>query len=75
MAARIRVDRQPKFILPVIEARLEQNQLIDGLALECALRCRYCYGTKEAGNEIPANDIQWERLKEQATLAKRDSRK
>jgi len=64
------LNRQPKFILPVIEARLEHNQSIDGLALECALWCRYCYGTTDSGTEIPANDPQWERLKQQATLAK-----
>ena len=64
------LNRQPKFILPVIEARLEQNQSIDGLALECALWCRYCYGTTDSGNNIPNNDTQWERLKTQAALAK-----
>ena len=69
------LNRQPKFILPVIEARLEQNQSIEGLALECALWCRYCYGATESGNEIPANDTQWERLKDQATLAKDDPHK
>jgi len=66
------LNRQPKFILPVIEARLEQQQSIEGLALECALWCRYCYGTTESGASIPANDTQWDRLKNQATLAKED---
>lgn len=66
------LNRQPKFILPVIEARLEQNQSIEGLALECALWCRYCYGTSDSGAEIPPNDTQWKRLKNQATLAKDD---
>jgi len=64
------LNRQPKFILPVIEARLEQNQSIDGLALECALWCRYCYGTTDSGAQIPANDPQWDRLQSQAMLAK-----
>lgn len=64
------LNRQPKFILPVIEARLKQNQSIDGLALECALWCRYCYGITDSGAEIPPNDTQWARLKEQAALAK-----
>ena len=64
------VNRQPKFILPVVEARLAQNKSIDGLALECALWCRYCYGSTATGTEIPANDDQWERLKKQAILAK-----
>jgi len=66
------LNRQPKFILPVIEARLEQNDTIDGLALECALWCRYCYGTTDSGAQIPANDTQWERLKSLSTLAKDD---
>lgn len=66
------LNRQPKFILPVIEARLKQNQSIDGLALECALWCRYCYGTTDSGAVIPANDPQWDRLKTQASLAKSD---
>ena len=69
------LNRQPKFILPVIEARLEQNQTIDGLALECALWCRYCYGTTDSGAEIPPNDTQWERLKDQAAIAKDDPQK
>jgi len=64
------LNRQPKFILPVIEARLAANQSIEGLALECALWCRYCFGTTESGKEIPANDNQWERLTTQAQLAK-----
>ena len=64
------LNRQPKFILPVIEARLEQNQSIDGLALECALWCRYCYGTTDSSAEIPPNDTQWERLKDKAAAAK-----
>jgi len=66
------LNRQPKFILPVIEARLEQNQSIDGLALECALWCRYCYGTTDSGAVIPPNDTQWDRLKDHAIAAKDD---
>jgi len=68
-------NRQPKFILPIVESRLEQNQSIDGLALECALWCRYCFGTTDSGAEIPANDPQWERLNEQARLAKEEPSK
>lgn len=69
------LNRQPKFILPVIESRLERNESIDGLVLECALWCRYCYGTTDSGAEIPANDDQWDRLKIQASLAKDDPSK
>ncbi|MEL6745692.1 MAG: mannitol dehydrogenase family protein, partial [Pseudomonadota bacterium] len=35
-------NRQPKFILPVVEARLQHGHSVDGLALESALWCRYC---------------------------------
>lgn len=66
------LNRQPKFILPVVEACLSQKRPIDGLALECALWCRYCYGTTESGSLIPANDPQWERLQNQAKLARTD---
>ena len=69
------LNRQPKFILPVIQARLEEQKSIDGLAMECALWCRYCYGTTDSGNEIPPNDTQWERLNKQAKLAKDDPMK
>lgn len=68
-------NRQPKFILPVIEDRLAQQNSIEGLALECAFWCRYCYGTTDSGAEIPANDPQWERLNKQARLAKDDPSK
>ena len=64
------LNRQPKFILPVIEARLEEQQSIDGLVLECALWCRYCYGTTESGKQIPPNDDQWPRLNSLAQLAR-----
>ncbi len=64
------INRQPKFILPVIDARLQHKLSIEGLALECALWCRYCFGTTDSGNEIAPNDNQWERLNAQAQLAK-----
>jgi len=63
-------NRQPKFVLPIVEARLQDNHSIEGLALECALWCRYCFGTTDSGAVIPANDPQWERLTKQAALAK-----
>lgn len=67
-------NRQPKFILPVVEARLSQDRSIDGLSLECALWCRYCYGSTEGGNDIPANDPQWERLNLLAKKARENPR-
>jgi len=69
------LNRQPKFILPVIEARLRQKQSIEGLVLECALWCRYCYGITDTNAQIPANDTQWDRLKTQSALAKADPKR
>ncbi|WP_340162248.1 mannitol dehydrogenase family protein [uncultured Hoeflea sp.] len=63
-------NRQPKFILPTIEARLAAGQPVDGLALESALWCRYCYGTTDSGEMIPPNDPNWDRLTAQAKLAR-----
>lgn len=63
-------NRQPKFILPTIDARLSAGQPVDGLALESALWCRYCYGTTDNGAAIPPNDPNWDRLTAQARLAK-----
>jgi mannitol 2-dehydrogenase len=65
-------NRQPKFILPVIEDRLKFGKPVHGLALECALWCRYCYGNSESGELISANDPDWERLKALSILAKAD---
>jgi len=65
-------NRQPKFILPAISARLEAGQPVDGLALEVALWCRYCAGTDENGQPITIDDIAAERLIRQAIAARAD---
>ncbi|WP_193175663.1 mannitol dehydrogenase family protein [Oricola nitratireducens] len=65
-------NRQPKFILPTIAARLEKGQSVDGLALEVALWCRYCAGTDENGKTITIDDIAAERLTRQALAARDD---
>jgi mannitol 2-dehydrogenase len=65
-------NRQPKFILPTIAARLKADQPVDGLALEVALWCRYCAGTDENGNAITIDDIAAERLTRQALAARDD---
>lgn len=65
-------NRQPKFILPTVAARLEAGQTVDGLALEVALWCRYCAGTDENGNAIKIDDIAAERLTRQALAARDD---
>ncbi len=69
------LNRQPKFILPVIEDGLAQGLPIEGLALECALWCRYCFGSTDSGAAIPPNDTQWERLVAQAARAKIDPKR
>lgn len=55
-------NRQPKFILPTVRDRLEAGASVDGLALESALWCRYCYGETESGTAIEPNDPSWARL-------------
>jgi mannitol 2-dehydrogenase len=55
-------NRQPKFILPTIQDRLDKGQPFAGLALETALWCRYCLGTDEAGNTIEIDDANAEQL-------------
>ncbi len=63
-------NRQPKFIVPPIAARLKAGQGVTGLALESALWCRYCYGTTESGRAIEPNDPNWTKLQELARAAK-----
>lgn len=55
-------NRQPKFIIPTIADRLRAGQAVDGLALESALWCRYCYGVTDSGAVIEPNDPNWERM-------------
>lgn len=49
-------NRQPKFIMPTILARLESGASIEGLALETALWCRYCLGRDENDQDIEVVD-------------------
>lgn len=63
-------NRQPKFIIPVIAELLKSGTGIDGLALESALWCRYCYGTTEDNKNIEPNDPNWDRLVAAAHAAK-----
>ncbi len=65
-------NRQPKFIIPTIADRLSEGLPIEGLALESALWCRYCFGTTDSGAAIAPNDPNWERLTETASRAKDD---
>lgn len=63
-------NRQPKFIIPAIDAAIAGNRSFEGLALESALWCRYCAGRTEAGATIPPNDPNWQRLTEAAEAAR-----
>jgi mannitol 2-dehydrogenase len=63
-------NRQPKFILPTIAARLGTGSSIAVLALEVALWCRYCAGTDENGKPIHLDDNAAARLNEHALAAR-----
>jgi mannitol 2-dehydrogenase len=65
-------NRQPKFIIPSIAARLKSGGGVAGLALASALWCRYCYGTTESSAVTEPNDPSWERLRAVARTAKED---
>ncbi|MFW2543247.1 mannitol dehydrogenase family protein [Primorskyibacter sp. 2E107] len=63
-------NRQPKFVIPAVRDALAAHARFDGLALECALWCRYCAGTTESGANIEANDPNWDVLVPLALEAK-----
>ncbi|WP_376964586.1 mannitol dehydrogenase family protein [Azospirillum sp. A26] len=63
-------NRQPKFIVPSIADRLKAGVGIEGLALESALWCRYCFGTTDDGQPIEPNDPNWDRLTQVAAKAR-----
>lgn len=63
-------NRQPKFILPTISARLEAGQPVDGLALEVALWCHYCAGERDDGGAITIVDPNAEQLRSHAIAAR-----
>lgn len=62
-------NRQPKFIVPVINDNIAAGRGIAGLALESALWCRYCSGRSDSGKFIEPNDPNWERLQATARRA------
>ena len=65
-------NRQPKFIIPTIAARLAAGGSTVGLALESALWCRYCFGTTDSDAPIEPNDPNWDRMQATARQAKDD---
>jgi mannitol 2-dehydrogenase len=65
-------NRQPKFIVPVINDNIAARRGFTGLALESALWCRYCEGKSDSGRIIEANDPNWEKLQSTARAARND---
>ncbi|RFC62556.1 mannitol dehydrogenase family protein [Fulvimarina endophytica] len=65
-------NRQPKFIIPSIRDNIAKGRDVEGLALESALWCRYCFGVSDSGREIEPNDPNWDRLTERAKAARED---
>jgi mannitol 2-dehydrogenase len=67
-------NRQPKFIVPTLNARLADGASVEGLALVSAAWCRYCAGTTDGGARIEPNDDAWTRLAAAAQAAEADPR-
>ncbi|WP_136443272.1 mannitol dehydrogenase family protein [Pacificoceanicola onchidii] len=63
-------NRQPKFVIPALRDAIGADAKWDGLALCCALWCRYCAGVTESGTVIEPNDPNWDDLAQKATTAK-----
>lgn len=63
-------NRQPKFIVPSIRDALAVGHKAEGLTLLSALWCRYCYGQTETGEQIAANDPNWDALQARARQAR-----
>lgn len=63
-------NRQPKFIIPTIRDRMASSASFEGLALESALWCRYCYGETDSGKIIEPNDPSWDLLNATAIKAR-----
>lgn len=62
-------NRQPKFIVPPLRDALALGKTCEGLALVCALWCRYCAGVSDKGTIIAANDPSWDTLHKTAKAA------
>ncbi|GKY95911.1 hypothetical protein MPSEU_000551700 [Mayamaea pseudoterrestris] len=61
-------NRQGKFIVPCVAQAIKEGNVerTNGLALVCALWCRYCQGKTESGETIPSNDPDWDNLQKVA---------
>lgn len=65
-------NKQSKFILDTLRDGLAKERVIDGLALQNALWCRYCFGTTQAGITIEPNDPIWGELTMVAKAARQE---
>ncbi len=65
-------NKQAKFILDSARDGLKAGRDVSGLALQNALWCRYCFGTRDDGSAIEANDPAWADLTAAAKVAKDD---
>ncbi|MEJ6389228.1 mannitol dehydrogenase family protein [Gymnodinialimonas ulvae] len=64
--------RHTGFILPILREALAVEASVEALALVEALWARMCYGTRDDGSTIEANDPDWDNLNAAAMAAKDD---
>jgi mannitol 2-dehydrogenase len=62
--------RHPGFVLPSLHDGLLAGWQVDGLCLSQALWARMCFGTREDGSQIMANDPHWPSLQKAAQAAR-----
>ena len=66
--------RHTGFVLPILRDALAAGGRVQGLSLVEALWARMCYGTREDGSDIAANDPYWDALNAVAVAAKSNPR-
>jgi mannitol 2-dehydrogenase len=66
-------NRQPKFILATTLDRVRTDRPIAGLALESALWCRYCAGTRDDGRPVTVEDEKADILGRAASAARENA--
>ncbi|MFA8388192.1 MAG: mannitol dehydrogenase family protein [Pelagibaca sp.] len=64
--------RHTGFVLPILRDALASDAPIAGLALTEALWARMCFGTREDGSLIEANDPMWTSLQTTAGFARKE---
>lgn len=66
--------RHPGMVIPTIREAVAAGSPVEGLALVEAAWCRQCFGVRENGEVIEANDPFWDELVAVARLARDDPR-